>query len=646
MRDIFSDAECVYCGVPVTPASKDHLRPVISRETGLPSGYCSDRWNLVACCKTCNSSKQNRSWEEFMNSKSAATPVARNVATVTEHELRKANLEKFAKLSTPQYWCPEQHPELVQLRDDILSSMMRHAQLIDTLQRRIGKGGVDPHTSAYEYLRDPGQDDQRCRDDAPLRHDSNGARTHKRWPTSEPQTAPHDSSVHRRDGGARVTCVEHESCPLTRSSSAPVICHDAAPFPTQHTGSLRSSTVVSDGDDEHYDAHKQNSYVTAAPSNGESTRQRFQSEVNRCRRSQVDTSNTCTDPRHVQQNGGSGVAGPRIIAVSRHFKQPASTGSQPARNAAPATTAPASQNIACFASTGACTRGGSGTATNVDKHSAAKNSNSNQSRDAYSPGCKDAKDTSAPTCRPKQTASGPSQASLIQQRCDGKPGRFGVSSRALDKGRKDYRLQNCRVCGLELISYNMSRHIRTMHSGTKPHSCRLCEYTTSRSDNLVAHMRVHASMSYRCSSCGFSGTSKRMLRGHKCGTRAHSPNGHNDANRERDTGDDDANSRTDTDDVDDGDDSDEGSNEGSDATLKRGQSRRTSGHTRPNQMCRTSRMSPRAVHRRRQTRLSDEGGNNSCTDGCVPHAFTTRKRTRSFTLKRTRSGHLYNNDYC
>lgn len=57
---------CVYCGM--QPASTiDHIFPVV--RNGLPTGYASCATNLVPACHTCNSSKGNRDWKTWMQSR-------------------------------------------------------------------------------------------------------------------------------------------------------------------------------------------------------------------------------------------------------------------------------------------------------------------------------------------------------------------------------------------------------------------------------------------------------------------------------------------------------------------------------------------------------------------------------------------------
>jgi len=67
---------CVYCGEEDT--YEDHFRPVVAKG-GLPTGFCSDQWNLVPCCQPCNCSKGNRNWLVFMQSPTPCSPRGRRV---------------------------------------------------------------------------------------------------------------------------------------------------------------------------------------------------------------------------------------------------------------------------------------------------------------------------------------------------------------------------------------------------------------------------------------------------------------------------------------------------------------------------------------------------------------------------------------
>lgn len=64
-----NNIHCIYCGGPYS--EWDHLHPLIVDK--LPSGYISEINNLVPCCSNCNSSKGNKEWSEFMDTKKSTS---------------------------------------------------------------------------------------------------------------------------------------------------------------------------------------------------------------------------------------------------------------------------------------------------------------------------------------------------------------------------------------------------------------------------------------------------------------------------------------------------------------------------------------------------------------------------------------------
>lgn len=56
------EEKCVYCGAPAT--SVDHVFNLV--KDGMPTGYNTEKNNLVPCCSTCNSKKGSKSWLEFI----------------------------------------------------------------------------------------------------------------------------------------------------------------------------------------------------------------------------------------------------------------------------------------------------------------------------------------------------------------------------------------------------------------------------------------------------------------------------------------------------------------------------------------------------------------------------------------------------
>lgn len=65
----FFDHQCCFCGLGIdrSSLSQDHLIPMNKKDLGLHA------WgNVVPCCKGCNSEKQQRPWQEFVEKKAGA----------------------------------------------------------------------------------------------------------------------------------------------------------------------------------------------------------------------------------------------------------------------------------------------------------------------------------------------------------------------------------------------------------------------------------------------------------------------------------------------------------------------------------------------------------------------------------------------
>lgn len=86
--------ECAYCGDPCT--QWDHLNPLVSGT--MPTGYVTEIRNLVPCCGSCNQSKGNRSWREWIISDAPKSPRARGITDITA---RVARLDRYEEKFEP-----------------------------------------------------------------------------------------------------------------------------------------------------------------------------------------------------------------------------------------------------------------------------------------------------------------------------------------------------------------------------------------------------------------------------------------------------------------------------------------------------------------------------------------------------------------
>lgn len=79
---------CAYCSDPAT--EWDHFHPLIKDKK--PSGYVTEIFNLVPCCRNCNSSKGNREWKEWMKD---STPAKSPLGRGKDPKLIEANIDKL-----------------------------------------------------------------------------------------------------------------------------------------------------------------------------------------------------------------------------------------------------------------------------------------------------------------------------------------------------------------------------------------------------------------------------------------------------------------------------------------------------------------------------------------------------------------------
>jgi hypothetical protein len=129
----------------------DHLRPVIDKQ-GLPSGYLSDMWNQVPACSTCNCSKGNSSWEEFMARTTGKAPLARGVHPTT-HAWRVGRLRTFVRAGEEflKRWHVQQYTEaIMDIRRRLETCLRAHEQDILRIQALVRATGTHDNIYANE----------------------------------------------------------------------------------------------------------------------------------------------------------------------------------------------------------------------------------------------------------------------------------------------------------------------------------------------------------------------------------------------------------------------------------------------------------------------------------------------------------------
>ena len=128
------EGDCIYCGDKAS--TTDHFKPVVALN-GLPTGYCSDAWNVVPCCITCNSSKSNDSWRKFMSRTNGKAPKPRGIKRIAE---RRVVLEAYDRLHRlhAQKWDPDAWTKQLQyLRTSMKAAFTTHARRTSKLRLRI-----------------------------------------------------------------------------------------------------------------------------------------------------------------------------------------------------------------------------------------------------------------------------------------------------------------------------------------------------------------------------------------------------------------------------------------------------------------------------------------------------------------------------
>lgn len=86
-QDPDGELECVYCGAEA--ATWDHVYNRVVK--GDFSGYGHRIRNLVPCCRTCNESKGQRSWREFLETRG-----------LPDKDVRISRMERFLGNAEPQ----------------------------------------------------------------------------------------------------------------------------------------------------------------------------------------------------------------------------------------------------------------------------------------------------------------------------------------------------------------------------------------------------------------------------------------------------------------------------------------------------------------------------------------------------------------
>lgn len=126
-QDPTRDLNCVYCDAPAD--TWDHLVGLVKSRG--PSGHGHQLHNLVPCCKSCNSKKGGKAWEDFLQDKEKRQLIKLYIERCRD----SAGLRRTDKPSQEQ----KDIEEYYKVRDEIFRLMSK----ADTIAAKI-RGDADP----------------------------------------------------------------------------------------------------------------------------------------------------------------------------------------------------------------------------------------------------------------------------------------------------------------------------------------------------------------------------------------------------------------------------------------------------------------------------------------------------------------------
>ncbi len=127
------DGKCEYCRHR-DANTMDHYRSLVRNSQ--PTVYCNDMWNSIPCCGTCNSSKGNRTFVEWMDSPSKCS--AKHV--MTSEELAEV-IDKFKRYdSLFDQYCMKKKVDpawWASMSDDLTTFLKTKQKEIDEYQKSV-----------------------------------------------------------------------------------------------------------------------------------------------------------------------------------------------------------------------------------------------------------------------------------------------------------------------------------------------------------------------------------------------------------------------------------------------------------------------------------------------------------------------------
>ena len=125
-----NNEKCIYCGSSAN--SFDHIFNLV--RNGSPTGYMTEKNNLVPCCSNCNSKKSGKNWEDFIESdyfKSFAGWEKR-------HDFLRRVIEQYQPLKIDfKVDMPNEFDEFQKLRSKLLEQMDEIERALNEIRKKV-----------------------------------------------------------------------------------------------------------------------------------------------------------------------------------------------------------------------------------------------------------------------------------------------------------------------------------------------------------------------------------------------------------------------------------------------------------------------------------------------------------------------------
>lgn len=129
-----TEIKCAYCGGKCT--EWDHLNPLISEKQ--PTGFITEIHNLVPSCSTCNSSKGNKDWVEWLTNTN--TEYVNNIRKKDGFKKRLEKLKEYERLFTPlkiDFNKIDGWKEYIETREKIINSMRDSQEISRDIKSKL-----------------------------------------------------------------------------------------------------------------------------------------------------------------------------------------------------------------------------------------------------------------------------------------------------------------------------------------------------------------------------------------------------------------------------------------------------------------------------------------------------------------------------